>query len=266
MGQDFQHALRDQTFASLFKNNTLELPSVNDLINSMTVNDIDASVVMGYGWCDYEIAKASNDFILDAAKKYQTRLIPFCSIHPDWGDLAIYEIERCFALGAKGIGELHPTTQSVDLALSDSIASVIKISCQNKMPIVIHGSEPVGHLYPGKGFTTPKQLISFAARFPEASLVFAHWGGGLAFYALMPEVRKELRNVFFDSAASPYLYEQSIFNIAEQIIGAEKILYGSDYPIMTAARVINQIAEALTTENAKLVLGENANKLLSWFN
>ena len=263
--ENYDQVMKDQTFASMFGKSDLNLPSTEDLIRSMEADDIDASVVMGYGWCDYEIAKASNDFILEAAQKYHPKIIPFCSVQPDWGDLAVYEIERCLSLGAKGIGELHPTSQSIDLALSESISSLVQISSENDMPIVIHGSEPVGHKYPGKGLTSPEQLASFAMRFPEASLVFAHWGGGLPFYALMPEVRELLKNVFFDSAASPFLYDALIFSIADQIIGAEKIIFGSDYPLLSAKRVMRQVFETLSPEKTNLVMGENANNLLHWF-
>ncbi len=262
MNQDFDAARKDKTFASMFKHKMTDLPSIEDFIVAMDQDEIDASVVMGYGWCEYEIAKIANDFILDAAKKYPERIIPFCSIHPGWGDYAIYEIERCVSLGARGIGELHPTPQAIDLSNDENIASIIDIACQNDMPIVVHGSEPVGHHYPGKGSTIPQQLASFATRFPDALLVFAHWGGGLPFYALMPEVNKILTNVFFDTAATPFLYKKEIFNVMEQIIGAEKILFASDYPLLRAARVKNQVLEAVGTDSAGLIMGENANKLM----
>ena len=67
------------------------------------------------------------------------------------------------------------------------------------------GSEPVGHAYAGKGDTFPGELLAMAQRFPNARIVGAHWGGGLPFYAHMPEVREALANVWFDSAASPFL-------------------------------------------------------------
>ena len=61
--ENYDQVMKDQTFASMFGKSDLNLPSTEDLIRSMEADHIDASVVMGYGWCDYEIAKASNDFI-----------------------------------------------------------------------------------------------------------------------------------------------------------------------------------------------------------
>ena len=120
--ENYDQVMKDQTFASMFGKSDLNLPSTEDLIRSMEADDIDASVVMGYGWCDYEIAQASNDFILETAQKYHPKIIPFCSVHPDWGDMAVYEIERCLSLGAKGIGEhaLIPTAPAILGAIKDA--------------------------------------------------------------------------------------------------------------------------------------------------
>ena len=78
----------------------------------------------------------------------------------------------------------------------------------------------------------------------------------------MPEVNKILTNVFFDTAATPFLYKKEIFNVMEQIIGAEKILFASDYPLLRAARVKNQVLEAVGTDSAGLIMGEKANILM----
>jgi len=48
-------------------------------------------------------------------------------------------------------------------------------------------------------------------------IVCAHWGGGLPFYALMPEVGKSFTNVFFDTAATVFLYQPQIFEQVSQI-------------------------------------------------
>ena len=40
------------------------------------------------------------------------------------------------------------------------------------------------------------------------TIIAAHWGGGLPFYALMPEVRDALQNVWFDTAAGHLLYDR----------------------------------------------------------
>jgi len=95
--------------------------------------------------------------------------------------------------------------------------------------------------------------------------VLAHWGGGLFFFGLMKkEVKESLKNVYFDTAASPFLYDFEIYRIAAEIVGAEKILFGSDYPLLPPARYFSEMEEAaLTRTQLDKIRGENARKLLS---
>ena len=254
-------AARDATFGALFGAGG-PMTTAADLIAAMDEDGVDLSVVLGYGWCDREVARESNDCLLDAAARYPGRIAAFCSVHPGWGDEALREVERCADAGAVGIGELHPTSQGIDLAADESIGPLARFAVERGLLITVHGSEPVGHVYPGKGSTTPERLIAVVERFPDVRWVFAHWGGGLPFYALMPEVRAALANTYFDSAATPLLYDARVFDVAVRAVGAEHVLFGSDYPLLPASRVADQARGALDAPAAQAVLGGNAARLL----
>ena len=72
-----------------------------------------------------------------------------------------------------------------------------------------------------------------------------------------------MKNVYFDTAASPFLYSSQIYNQVSQLVGAEKILFGSDYPLLTQTRLLQEINAADLPEEAKrLILSGNAQKLL----
>jgi predicted TIM-barrel fold metal-dependent hydrolase len=48
----------------------------------------------------------------------------------------------------------------------------------------------------------------------------------------MPEVKRSLKNAYFDIAGGPLLFPtRGIFNAALQLIDHRKIIYGSDYPL-----------------------------------
>ena len=80
----------------------------------------------------------------------------------------------------------------------------------------------------------------------------------------MPEVAEELKNVYFDSAATPFLYKVEIFRMIRDLVGCEKILFGSDYPLLSPKRVLDQVESAGLTEDEKAwVAGNNAKLLLS---
>ena len=78
----------------------------------------------------------------------------------------------------------------------------------------------------------------------------------------MPEVRSALGNCMYDTAASPFLYDDSIYDIASRITGREKILFGSDFPLVSPARYIEPIGRTGDDELRRSVLGGNAARLL----
>ena len=109
------------------------------------------------------------------------------------------------------------------------------------MAAMIHVSEPVGHDYSGKGTATPDKALALIRRYQDVTFICAHWGGGLPFYNLMPEVKSILANTYFDSAASPFLYDKSVYCRVADLVGAEKILFGSDWPLVGQDRALAQI-------------------------
>jgi len=258
-----QYIEQDPCFALLYANKEAKLATAEELIDSMDKASIDISVIVNIGWTTHERCVESNDYILESIAHYPQRLIGFCAVQPRFTEAAIAEAERCARGGAKGIGEMRPDVQSFDLEDEAIMTPLVETLKQNRLILLTHASEPVGHNYPGKGIITPDRLYPFIARHPDLTIVCAHWGGGLPFYALMPEVKKAMQNVFFDTAASPFLYTPQIYHQVSQLVGAEKILFGSDYPLMPQRRVLQEINSADLSEEAKrLIIGENARRLL----
>ena len=133
---------------------------------------------------------------------------------------------------------------------------------EHKLLVSTHSSEPVGHLYPGKGRTRPQELWQFICNFPNVTVICSHWGGGLPFYSLMPEVRSGMDNVYFDTAASPFLYDARVFEVAVSLVGADRILLASDYPLLRTNRLISQLQSVSLSESAKeSIVGGNAAKI-----
>ena len=254
---------RDATLGALFADPAAPMATAEELVTAMDAAGIDRAVVLGMGWTDRTLAWEVNDYLLEAASRYPDRLIPFCSVNPAWGDEAIREAERCAHLGARGIGELHPDTQGFDLTSPEVMGPIMETVRRQGMLLLTHSSEPVGHRYPGKGATTPEVLLGLIQRYPDTPIVCAHWGGGLPFYNLMPEIRGTLQNSYFDSAASSRLYQSEVFSIATGLVGAEHILFGSDFPLLSPQRAMRQVTvQTLTEAEKRAILGDNARRLL----
>ncbi len=261
-----QHCLgSDPGFGELFSSPKAKIATAEELIASMDENEVDASAIMNMGWASQEACRRTNDYILEAAARYPKRLIPFVAIQPKAGEAAVVELGRCARGGARGIGEMRSDTQGFDLGDKEIMGPIVEVAMKYRLLFNTHASEPVGHLYPGKGAITPDPLYRFILNFPELRVVCAHWGGGLPFYALMPEVASALTNTFFDTAATPFLYRPTIFRHVAEIAGANKILFGSDYPLMSPRRVIAQIESlGLPQETETMILEDNARRLLEW--
>lgn len=254
---------RDRTFAALYADSRARMASAEDLIAVMYEDGVDVAVTMGIGWSDYDTAREANDYIIEATRRWNGRIAGFAGINPAWGDKAVWEAERCANAGLRGIGELHPDTQGFNLADRDTMAGLMAIAEERRLIVTTHSSEPVGHLYTGKGSVTPQVLMQFIGNFPDATIVCAHWGGGLPFYALMPEVASALNNVYFDSAASPFLYTPQVYATVSALVGANKVLFGSDYALLRPRRLLNELAASgLTAEQQAAVRGGNAARLL----
>ena len=254
---------RDATYAALFPNPNPRLATAETLVQAMDQAGVDRAVVMGMGWATQELAVEANNYIAESVAQHPGRLIGFCSVNPAWGQGAMEEMDRCAAAGLRGAGELHSDSQGFDLTDERLIGPVMEKARELGWPVTLHASEPVGHQYPGKGIATPDKLYRLIENFPNNVIVCAHWGGGLPFYALMPEVPEVLSNVYFDSAASPFLYEPEIFATVAGLVGAGKILLGTDYPLISHRRLLKQVREsALTQEQQAQVLGTNAARLL----
>ena len=254
----------DATFGELFSNPRANMSTADELVEAMDADGVDASVVMGMGWTDHGLAVEVNDYLAESARRYPGRLYGFGGVNPAWGERAAREAERCAAAGLVGIGELHPDTQAYEIGDKRVMAPVMEAARHLGLIVATHSSEPVGHLYPGKGATRPESLWRFILAFPDVAIVCAHWGGGLPFYALMPEVEESLSNVYFDSAASPLLYSASVFPTVTALAGAGRVLLGSDYPLLRARRLIDEARRTVASEgDLTAILGGNAERLLA---
>ena len=254
---------QDPCFAVLYSDKKAKMATAEELISSMDKAVIDKSVILNIGWTTHEFCVETNNYILESISRYPDRLIGFCSVQPLAFDAALEEVGRCAAAGCKGVGELRPDIQLFDLMDEQVAQPLVDIIRKHNLVLLTHSSEPAGHDYPGKGACTPDMLYPFIATYPDIKTVCAHWAGGLPFYSLMPEVDKAMKNTYFDSAASPYLYRPEIYQHVSQLVGAEKILLGSDFPLIEQKRALKELEDAaLTREEKELIGSVNALKLL----
>ncbi len=258
-----EYASADPGFAHLYGRKEARLATADELIAAMDEAGISLSVIANFGWRSAALCAETNDYILESVARYPGRLAGFIAIPLYSPQAALDELDRCRDRGIKGIGELRPERELLSPERLGALAPVMALAKERHLSLLFHASEPVGHRYPGKGDLTPEALYPLVAAFPESTIILAHWGGGLPFYALMPEVRKNLRNVYFDTAASPFLYTPEIYRTVAELVGEERLLFGSDWPLLAPKRIIKEIqALGLPESTETRLLSGNAHRLM----
>ena len=249
----------ETAFELLYGDPRSRMVGVRELIGAMDAGGLDRAVVFGFPWRQAEIFRRHNDYIMEAVDAYPDRLVGmacFEAVHPE----AEAETRRCLDGGLRGVGELAFYENGITAASMEKLARVMAVCRERGVPMMLHTNEPVGHNYPGKAPNTLRQIYELVRRFPQNRIILAHWGGGLFFYHLLKkEVKDALRNVYFDTAATPYLYDPAIWSAACSIIGADRILFGTDYPLLKPERYLEEIeAAGVHPMDRKRILGDNA--------
>jgi len=206
--------------------------SAEQMIEAMDEAGIERVILQGeYRW-QHTACVERNNQALAIMRRWPERVIAFAILQPNAGQAALDELQRCLDGGMRGVGELAPYAQGYRLDQPEFLR-LVEACIQANVPLSLHTNEEVGHYYPGKGATPLVHYYRLACRYPELRLILAHWGGGLLFYELMPGVRRQLRNVHYDTAASPLLFPTAnIFRVALQCVDYRKILVGSDFPLL----------------------------------
>lgn len=247
-------------FEALYAAPQSRLATADDLARAMERDGVAAAVALNFGWRDPGLCRETNDSILEALRPHR-QIVPFCMVVP--GDPgAAQEIERCAALGFRGVGELNADGQGFDITDERTLRPVIEVCRDRGMILLLHASEPVGHRYPGKGTATPEKLALLLAMAQGVPLVLAHWGGGLLFYELMPELGSLASQAHYDTAATPFLYTPQVYEIGSQLC-ASRLLFGSDYPLIAQRRALKHIRRGkLDPEQRRAMLWHNGARLL----
>lgn len=254
----------DSTFATLYSDPKARLADAVDLLHSMELAGVDASVALAFAWTGLDACRRHNDYLIEAATESGGRIVPFAMLPLAAGPRAVVaEAERCIQAGVHGFGELRPDSVGVDTDRPDILEALAEVASR-EVVLLFHVSEPAGHAYAGKEGLELGRFYRLLQALPHARIVGSHWGGGLPFYAQMPEVHDRLSRAWVDTAASSLLYGPGVYRDVAGAIGAERILFGSDFPLLSQVRSRGRIEEdsGLSAHEIGCVLGGNARRLL----
>ena len=253
----------DANFKMIYGDRRARIAGIDSISGYMDGSGIDVGVVMSFSWIKSVYGREHNNFLGGVVRASEGRIRAFGSIPMDAGNATDEWAGEIAGLGLSGIGEIGFYSTGFDGYAFSYLRSVLESARRFSLPVSIHVNEPVGHSYSGKYEPGFERLYGLLRDFTDVVIILSHWGGGLFFYELMPEVAESFGNFYYDNAATPYLYDGRIYRAAMDIIGSKRILFGSDYPLLKLERYVEVMRENLKDEASYGdIMGGNAAVLL----
>jgi predicted TIM-barrel fold metal-dependent hydrolase len=208
----------------------------------------------------------SSEEIADQAAKHADVLIPFGSVDPHAGKAAVTRARRLVTEhGVRGF-KFHPSLQAFepnDMRYYPLFEAVAELG----VPALFHtGQTGIGAGLPGgRGiklrYSNPMLLDDVAADFPELAIVLAHPSVPWQDEAISIATHKA--NVYIDlSGWSPKYFPAQLVRAANGLL-SRKVLFGSDFPVITPDRWLADFAKLeIKDEVRPLILKDNAARLL----
>jgi uncharacterized protein len=255
------HFFHDHSFRILFDADKSRIANAGMLIAMMDQFAVENAFCLSFPWYDEKDSDRENKYIIESAYTSSGRLIPFGSV-PRSGRVDIKDyINNLAQEGFFGIGEIGFYDTGFGHDEQRFLETVLDGCEEHDLVAVLHVNESIGHDYKGKYRTDQTDLYNVISGFQDVRIILSHWGGGFFIYEMMPDLKEKFKNVYYDTAASPYIYDQRIFKAAIESAGKEKILFGSDYPLLTPKRYLEQIS-MLSEDDQSSILFENALRFL----
>ncbi|MEO7599099.1 MAG: amidohydrolase family protein [Opitutus sp.] len=236
-------------------------PSVDELLSEMDRAGVERSILVGWYWQRAATCTAQNRFFADCIRAHPDRLSALATVQvADGVEGALAEMKSAHDTGLIGLGELSPHTQGYAATGANSYR-VLDYASELRWPVNFHVTDPMSRDYPGRVETPLEDFVSIARAFPRLRIILAHWGGLLP---LRDVTAKDLPNLYYDTAASPLLYDPSVWERALAVISSDRVLFGSDFPLNLfpklerSAEMTRFLQEARTMRTPAAVLANNA--------
>jgi predicted TIM-barrel fold metal-dependent hydrolase len=198
----------------------------------MDRSGIDRAVLQGWYWEHQETCDALNRYYAGCLKTHPDRISAFASVNPSAGESALDAIRRARDEGFSGLGELCPGVQGGHLR-DPKWVEAMTLAAEFELVVLFHVDELVGRDHPGRVQTPPEDFRWILEACSNLRIILAHFGGGLVFHRLNRGVRKPFERIWFDTAASPLLYDSRVYAAAITCGAGDRLLFGSDFPLIT---------------------------------
>jgi len=203
--------------------------------------------------------------VIEVAAANPDVLIPFASVDPHKGKAGVREAREYIEQGVKGF-KFHPNTQAF-WPNDRAFYPLYEVIAEAGLIALFHtGQTGIGAGMPGGGgirlkYSNPMAVDDVAADFPELDIILAHPSFPWQEEALSVATHKP--NVYIDlSGWAPKYFPEILVRYINGPL-KRKMLFGSDFPLLTPERWLSEFDKLPIKDEVKpLVLKENAAKLL----
>ena len=227
------------------------LGTAEDLLEQEAANGIDHFVVQSVATTPMQVASI-NSFIAGEVAASEGRFTGLGTLHPD-SECLREDVENIVALGLKGV-KLHPDIQRFSLN-DKKCYPIYELCCENGLPLLVHTGDS------RYDYSNPDQLLPVLKAFPEMTVIGAHLGG----YSVWDEAVMRLAgidNFYVDCSSSFGLMDKQQAKAIIQAYGADRVLFGTDYPMWQAKSELDTLFEfGFSPEEYRKILSENAIKV-----
>ncbi len=238
-------------------------PSEKKFLEDMDAAGVERAIVQGWYWESPDTCGEANAATAAFAKRHPDRISAFASVQPAFGKRAAETAKRARDDGFVGIGEIHDGVQKFSYA-GGSFEQLALACAEESLPVCVHLTERSERAYSGKVATDFSAAFAAARKFAGVDFIFAHWLGGALFDGIGGGAEAaKLPNVFFDSAANPFVAGIEAWRTCVSEY-PDSAIYGSDYPLRLYPRKFKTEEMATIANEARAnVPAEFAGKFFS---
>ena len=190
-----------------------------------------------------------NKTALELRDYYDGFYIPGFHVHPDYVEESIAEIRRMHALGVNLIGELCPYLHGWKVYSCDGFSAILDEAEKYGMVVSFHSMEE-------------DEMDNMVQAHPGVTFVAAHPGEYQAFMRHM--ARMKMSDNYYLDLSGYGLFRHGMLRHAIDEFGAERFLFGSDYPTCNPAMYLGGVLmdDLITDEEKELIFSKNARRIL----
>ena len=192
-----------------------------------------------------------NHFIMDAWRSCPDRILPFAALHPDVQDIPAL-VDSLVEQGFRGV-KIHPDIQR--FVVDDPRSLEMLAALEGRLPVLIHCGDV------RYDFDRPQRILNLHRQLPGLTIIGAHFGG----WSQWEEANLLLsgtENILVDCSSSFYSMDREKAVQLIRRMGAENVLFGSDYPMWTPKGELDFfLSLPLTDGEREAILWNNAARL-----